>query len=106
MARKGQTFRKYSQEFKLEAGRLYEQEGLSYQAVAKQMGIPSNTQVKQWIKKHRRGESLEHGRGALKESSWRRGRPKTRFASVEEERDYLKAQVEYLKKRYPNLHGD
>ncbi len=28
------------------------------------------------------------------------------FKSVEEERDYLKAQVEYLKKRYPNLHGE
>ncbi|KIU12695.1 transposase [Bacillus subtilis] len=34
------------------------------------------------------------------------GRPKTTFKSVEEERDYLKAQVEYLKKRYPNLHGE
>ncbi len=29
------------------------------------------------------------------------GRPRTTFRSVEEERDYLKAQVEYLKKRYP-----
>jgi transposase len=35
-----------------------------------------------------------------------KGRPKTRFQSVEEERDYYKAQVEYLKKRYPNLHGE
>lgn len=26
-----------------------------------------------------------------------------RSASVEEERDYLKARVDYLKKRYPNL---
>ncbi|MCC9089607.1 hypothetical protein [Bacillus pumilus] len=34
------------------------------------------------------------------------GRPKLTFKSVEEERDYLKAQVEYLKKRYPNLHGE
>jgi transposase len=32
-----------------------------------------------------------------------KGRPRTRFKSIEEERDYLKAQVEYLKKQYPNL---
>ena len=32
-----------------------------------------------------------------------KGRPRTVFGSVEEERDYLKAQVDYLKKRYPNL---
>lgn len=28
------------------------------------------------------------------------------FTSAEEERDYLKAQVDYLKKRYPNLVTD
>jgi transposase len=27
------------------------------------------------------------------------------FSSVEEENAYLKAQVDYLKKRNPNLHG-
>ncbi|XOJ02550.1 hypothetical protein ACMX2M_12740 [Paenibacillus polymyxa] len=32
-----------------------------------------------------------------------KGRPRTNFGSVEEERDYLKAQVDYLKKRYPAL---
>lgn len=32
-----------------------------------------------------------------------KGRPRTAFSSVEEERDYLKAQVDYLKKRYLNL---
>ena len=34
------------------------------------------------------------------------GSSKTNFKSIEEERDYYKAQVEYLKKRYPNLHGE
>ncbi|MFF2911728.1 hypothetical protein [Paenibacillus sp. NPDC057934] len=32
-----------------------------------------------------------------------KGRPRTAFSSIEEERDYLKVQVDYLKKRYPNL---
>jgi len=31
------------------------------------------------------------------------GHPRTIFSTIEEERDYLKAQVDYLKKRYPNL---
>jgi hypothetical protein len=33
------------------------------------------------------------------------GRPKTNFASIEEELAYLKAEVEYLKNQYPNLYG-
>jgi transposase len=104
MAKKGQKFRDYATELKKEAVRLYEQEGLSYQGVADQLGITSNTQVKQWVKKHRNGEALEGSRDAVR-STPRRGRPKTNFASVEEERDYLKAEVEYLKKLYANLHG-
>jgi transposase len=64
------------------------------------MGIRSNTQVKQWVKKHRSGEALEDNRGSTQGEAWRKGRPKTKFASVEEERDYLKAEVEYLKKQF------
>lgn len=33
------------------------------------------------------------------------GRPQTKFNSMEEERDYLKAQVKYLKKQYPIFTG-
>ena len=36
----------------------------------------------------------------------RKGKPKTKFDSVEEEIAYLRAEIEYLKKRYPNLHGE
>jgi transposase len=106
MAKKGQTFQEYTLEVKREAIRLYDEESLSYQAVAERMGIRSNTQVKQWVKKHRSGEALEDNRGSTQGEAWRKGRPKTKFASVEEERDYLKAEVEYLKKQYPNLHGE
>ncbi|EEM58302.1 Transposase [Bacillus thuringiensis serovar monterrey BGSC 4AJ1] len=36
-----------------------------------------------------------------------KGRPRTKFDSVEEELKYYKAQVAYLKKQYPNeLHPD
>lgn len=103
---KGRKFRNYTLEFKLEAVRLYLEEGLSYQSVADQMGVPSNTQIKQWVKKHKNGESLEDKRqSGLRKKAWRTGRPKTKFASIEEELAYLKAEVEYLKKQYPNLHG-
>jgi hypothetical protein len=32
--------------------------------------------------------------------------PKTKFASVEEELAYVKAERDYLKKRYPYLHEE
>jgi transposase len=106
MARKGQTFQSYTEEFKLQAIHLYENGGMSYQAVAKQLGIPSSTQVKTWVRKYRNGESLSDQCGKHTQDNPLIGRPRTIFRSVEEERDYLKAQVEYLKKRYPNLHGE
>ncbi len=105
MAKKGQTFKRYSEEFKLKAVNLYQQTGMSYEEIAKKLGIPSSTQVKQWVRKNNNGQSLGDQRG--KASSYEhpfKGRPRTNFTSVEEERDYLKAQVEYLKKRNPNLH--
>jgi len=107
MAKTGQTFQRYSEEFKQKAITLYERKGMSYEAVAKELGVPSSTQIKTWVRKHRNGESLEDQRGTASKGAYPfKGRPRTKFATVEEERDYLKAQVEYLKKRYPNLHGE
>jgi transposase len=48
------------------------------------------------VKKVQNNESFEDQRGV-----WNR----KNFSSVEEENTYLKAQVDYLKKRNPNLHG-
>jgi transposase len=50
-----------------------------------------------WVRKVQGGESFEDYRG-----KWN----KKKFSSVEEENVYLKAQVEYLKKPNPNLHGE
>jgi hypothetical protein len=70
------------------------------------MGVPSNTQIKRWVKKHRAGETLDDKRqNGLQKKPWRVGRPKTKFTNIEEELSYLKAEVDYLKKQYPNLHG-
>lgn len=92
----------YSPELKAEAVRLYLEEGLGAQRIADKFEIRSKTQVQQWIKKHLEGPK-EDLRG---KKAWRKGRPKTHFASVEEELAYIKAENEYLKKRYPNLHGE
>ncbi|QDX91264.1 IS3 family transposase [Brevibacillus laterosporus] len=100
MAKKGQTFQRYTMEFKQKAIALYEQKGISYEAIAKELGVPSPTQIKNWVRKYRDGDGLEDQRGKTsKRDNPFIGRPRTKFTNVEEERDYLKAQVEYLKKR-------
>jgi len=53
-----------------------------------------------WVKKWQNGISFDERKN---ETNPLKGRPRKDFVSVEEERDYLKAQVDYLKKRYPNL---
>nr|WP_089374185.1 IS3 family transposase [Bacillus altitudinis] len=99
MARKGQQFQHYSKEFKMKAVKMYEEGNKSYQSLSEELGIKSSTQLKSWVRKYREGQSFEDQRGTSVNPF--RGRPKSIFKSVEEERDYLKAQVEYLKKRLP-----
>jgi putative transposase len=106
MVRKGQTFNNYTEKFKREAVMMYEKGYGSYNSISKELGLKSSTQLKNWVKKYRSGESLTDQRG--KKSMINHpfhGRPKTKFKSVEDERDYYKAQTEYLKKRYPKLNG-
>jgi transposase-like protein len=96
-AKKGQTFNRYSEETKKEAVRLYLEEGFSYVQIQNQLGIKSSTQIINWINRHNSGESFEDYRGR-----WN----KKHFSSHEEENMYLKAQIDYLKKQNPNLHGE
>ncbi|WP_369124642.1 transposase, partial [Brevibacillus laterosporus] len=42
--KKGQKFKRYSEEFKLKAVNLYQERGMSYKAITKALGIPSSTQ--------------------------------------------------------------
>lgn len=100
MAKKGQVFQSYTEEFKLRAVQCYLEGSTSYQVVADKMGIRSCTQLKTWVRKYRNGEVFDTRKGS---GGPMKGRPRTSFSSIEEERDYLKAQVDYLKKRYPNL---
>jgi transposase-like protein len=48
MGEKGSKFRSYSEEWKQNAVQMYYQQGMSYEAIAKTLGMPSSTQVKRW----------------------------------------------------------
>lgn len=96
-AKKGQTFNQYSEETKKEAVRLRLEEGWTYSRIMEKFGIKSESQIITWVRKSYNGESFEDYRGR-----W----TKKHFSTAEEENAYLKAQVEYLKKLNPNLHGE
>lgn len=107
MALKGTKFNRYSIELKLRAVKLYEDGCGSYVSISKELGLRSSSQLKVWVKKYRNGEVFDDQRGrSSKVNTPFIGRPKTKFDSIEEENSYLKAQVEYLKKRYPNILGE
>jgi transposase len=95
--KKGQKFNHYDEATKKEAVRLRLDEQWSYAMIMKKLGIKSKFQIHSWVTKHQNGESFEDYRGR-----W----SKKHFSSLEEENKYLKAQVEYLKKLNPNLHGE
>ncbi|MGM1021080.1 MAG: hypothetical protein ACQEXV_11145 [Bacillota bacterium] len=85
----------------MNAVRAYVGGSSSYKVVAQQEGIRNCSQLKVWVKKWKNGEAFDERKSNV--TNPLKGRPRTVFTSVEEERDYLKAQVDYLKKRYPNL---
>lgn len=99
MGKTGRTNKRYPEDLKLEAVRLVTEGNMAYREVAKRLGIQNKTQVEVWVKRHREGQPFV-------QEALRKGKPKTKFGSVEEELEYLRAEIEYLKKRYPNLHGE
>lgn len=87
--------------FKLNAVRAYVKGTSSYKVIAEREGIRNCSQLKVWVKKWKNGEAFDERKRNV--TNPLKGRPRTAFGSVEKERDYLQAQVDYLKKRYPNL---
>jgi transposase len=59
MAKKGQTFNQYTEEFKLAALQDYVQGTSSYKTVAEKLDIRNCTQLKVWVKKWRAGEPFD-----------------------------------------------
>lgn len=93
----------YSQEFKEEAVRLYIEGEGGYKKIAAQLGLKDTKTLRNWVKKVQQGESLEDMRG--KTIGCRAGKPRTKFASFEDELAYYKAESAYLKKLYRSRFG-
>ena len=93
----------YSIEFKERAVQMYLDGEGSYQELSERLGLKSNTQLKRWVRKALAGESFEDRRG--KSDSPRKGRPRTKFNSLEEKLAYVEAERDYLKKLYRSRFG-
>ena len=90
--------RNYSIEIKLNAVKMYLEEGLSSSKIAKLLDLSSKNRVLLWSKRYEEFgmDGLKERRGSVK--SPLRGRPKKNFNSIEEEMEKLRAENEYLKK--------
>jgi len=87
------TQRKYDQEFKLNAVKLYEQRGKKLLSVAKSLGVPVSS-LHSWIAQHERErEKSFRGSGNIKASNEELYRLKKELADVTIERDILKKAV-------------
>lgn len=97
MAKKGDKFTSYTKEFKLQAIKLYAEEGLSITSITEKLGLPDDSYIRRWLKKFQSaGETgLDDGRG--KTISPRRGRPKKNPDSMEEKLLRLQCENDYLK---------
>ncbi|EOO25561.1 hypothetical protein IIU_06106 [Bacillus cereus VD133] len=79
----------------------------SQSAIAKKYKLKSRTQLMNWVQKYQETGDISDlrrnngGNSGLENPL--KGCLCTKFNSVEEELEYYKAQVAYLKKRYPNL---
>jgi transposase-like protein len=107
MAKKGSTFQTYSNELKIQAVESFLNGEGSQSAIAKKYGLKSRTQLIEWVRKYQETGGISDSRGKRSGNKGLKnplkGRPRTKFDSMEEELEYYKAQVAYLKKQYPNL---
>ncbi len=93
----------YSEEFKETAVRLYLGGDKSYKTLTEELGLKDTKTLRRWVAQYQRGESLGENRG--RKMGPRKGRPRTQFASAEEELAYVKAELEYVKKLYRSRFG-
>lgn len=74
MAKKGQTFQQYTEDFKLAAVKEYLEGSMSCKAVAARLAIKHCTQLKVWVKKWQEVEAFDVRKGI---SNPLKGRPRT-----------------------------
>ncbi|MED0963154.1 transposase [Bacillus paramycoides] len=107
MVKKGDKFQTYSDELKIQVVKSYLNGAGSQSAIAKKYKLRSRTQLMNWVRKYQETGDISDLRGQNGGNSGLKnllkGRSRTKFDSIEEELEYYKAQVAYLKKQYPNL---
>jgi len=96
MIMENKKYQKHSIENKLEAYRLYKEEGYSTIKLAKKYNT-SDTVIAKWIRKYEHGGIEELSRETRGKAS-KKGINKKRFSSIEEELNYVKAERDILKK--------
>ncbi|HDR4901691.1 TPA: transposase [Bacillus cereus] len=93
-------FNTYLEELKLSAVQSYLNGEGSYNMIKEKYQIRSSTQLKNWVEKYKEcGESSDtHGKnGGIKGIPNPLKGKRVYFRTIEVERDYYKAKVEYLK---------
>ncbi|MEH7333627.1 transposase [Neobacillus drentensis] len=65
MAKKGTKFQTYTEEFRRLAVERYINGDGSYQTLSKELGLPSPTSLKTWVKKYEKAISLPKGKTFL-----------------------------------------
>lgn len=97
MAKKGQTFRKYTKEEKLKV--IEYAQKTSVRESSKMYGVQTGT-ISRWQKEYNTGglERLSDQRPKLGKNPLK-GRPKTKFNSIEEQLEHALIQNDFLKKR-------
>ena len=105
MAKKGQTFKKYSPEFKVSVILDMREPHLGYCETSRKYGINSHSRIMEWERKYLEEgiEGLEKdNRGNYTKNGKKRGRPPKLDKQVEEdliaENQRLKMENEFLKK--------
>ncbi len=87
--------RKYSPELKLQAVKLYLENGMSSSAIAKELNVAYSSRIRNWVAKYNKyGEkAFEYRRGQPSNSIKRR--PQKGFKSLKEENEYLRAKLDF-----------
>ncbi|MGG2027692.1 transposase [Gottfriedia sp. S16(2024)] len=93
----GKIRKTYDKEFKLQAIKLYYEEGMGSNSIGKELGIGISI-VKRWINHYKREgiQGLEEKRG--KATGFNKGRPRIEPLSDTEKIQRLEAENAYLKK--------
>jgi len=94
MAKKRKTYVYHDLEFKSKLVKLYLEGNGGYRTLAREYGVNS-TQIRNWVKKYKNGELTEENYDKRGKGTFN----KKIFKNTDEEKEYLKLENEYLKKK-------